>query len=57
MSMCARKHDSNCVQITPDHKSEKVTKIGARLTKLFLKQFSLGIYGISVISKVFNLTR
>jgi len=36
------------VQIIPDHKSEKVTKIGARLTKLSPKQFSLSIYGMYV---------
>ena len=43
--------------IIPDHKSEKVTKIGARLTNLSQKQFSLSIYGMSVISNVSNLTR
>jgi len=36
------------VQIIPDHKSEKVAKIGARLTKLSPKQFSLSIYGMYV---------
>jgi len=41
----------------PDHKSEKVIKIDARLTKLSQKQFSLSIYGMSVISNVCNLTR
>ena len=45
------------MQIIPDHKSEKVTKIGARLTKLSPKQFSFSIYGMSVISKASNLTR
>ena len=38
------------MQIIPDHKSENVTKIGARLTKLSPKQYSLSIYGMSVIS-------
>ena len=39
-----------CVQIIPDHNSEKKTKIGARLAKLSPKQFkfSLSIYGMSV---------
>jgi len=41
----------------PDHKSEKVTKVAARLSKLSPKQFSLSIYGMSVISNVSNLTR
>jgi len=45
------------VQIIPDHKSEKLTTIGAWLTKLSQKQFSLTIYGMSVISNVSNLTR
>jgi len=42
--------------IIPDHKGKKVTKIGARLTKLPPKQVSLSIYGMSVISNVSNLT-
>jgi len=33
-------------------KSEKVTKIGARLRKLSQKQFTCSIYGMSVISNV-----
>jgi len=45
------------MQIVPDHKNEKVTKIGARLTKLSPKQFSLSIYGMPVISNVSNLTK
>ena len=45
------------MQIIPDHESGKVTKIGAQLIKLSTKQFSLSIYGISVISNVSNLTR
>ena len=45
------------MQIIPDHKSEKLTTIGAWLTKLSQKQFSLTIYGMSVISNVSNLTR
>ena len=45
------------MQIIPDHKSKKVTKIGARHTKLFPKQFTLSTYGMSVISNVSNLTR
>jgi len=44
------------VQIIPDHESEKMSKIAARLTELSPKQFSLGIYGMSVISNVSNLT-
>ena len=36
---------------------EKATKIGAWLTKLSPKQFSLSIYVMSVISNVSNLTR
>jgi len=44
------------VQIIPDHKNEKVSKIGARL-KLSQKQFSLSIYGTTVILNVSNLTR
>jgi len=44
------------MQIISDHKSEKVTKIGARLTKLSYKQFSLSIYGMAVISNVSHLT-
>jgi len=40
-----------------DHKSKKVTKIGARLTTLSPKQFSLSIHGMSFISNVSNLTR
>jgi len=43
--------------IIPDHKSEKVSKTGAQLTKISPKQFSLSIYGISVISNVSNLTK
>ena len=45
------------MQIIPDHKSEKVTKIGARLTKLSQKQFCLSTYGMSVILNVSNSTR
>jgi len=37
--------------------SEKVAKIGVWLTKLSIKQFSLSICGMSVISNVSNLTR
>ena len=36
--MCGRKNWQVCVQINPDHKSEKATKIGARLTKLYILQ-------------------
>ena len=36
---------------------EKATEIGAWLTKLSPKQFSLSIYVMSVISNVSNLTR
>jgi len=43
------------VQSITGHKSEKITEVGAWLTKLSPKQFSLSIYGMSVISKVFNL--
>jgi len=32
-----------CVQIIPDHKSEKVTKIGAHLTKLSPQKNSLAV--------------
>ena len=32
--MCGGKNDKVCVQIIPDYKSEKVTKIGAKLTNL-----------------------
>jgi len=45
------------VQIIPDNKSEIVTNVGARLSKLSPKQFSLSIYGISVILNVSKLTR
>ena len=47
------------MQIIPDHKFEKVTKIGAQHTKLFPKQFkfTLSTYGMSVTSNVSNLTR
>ena len=44
------------MQIIPDHKSEKVTQIGAQLTKLSQEQFTPS-YGMSVISNVSNLTR
>ena len=43
------------MQIIPDHNIKRITKIGAQLTKLSLNQFSLSIYGMSVISKVPNL--
>jgi len=45
------------MQIIADYKGEKVTKIGARLTKLSPKQFSLSIYGMAVNSNVSNLTK
>jgi len=32
--MCGRKNGKVHVKIIPDHKSEKVTKTGARLTKV-----------------------
>ena len=37
-------------EIICDHKSEKMTKIGARQTKLSQQQFSLSIYGMSATS-------
>jgi len=45
------------VQIIHDRKSENITKIAAHLTKLSQKQFSLGVYGMSVISEEHNLAR
>jgi len=51
--------DGVCVQIIPDQKSEKVTEIDVwlGLPMLSPKQFSLSIYGMSVISDVSNTTR
>jgi len=46
-----------CVQIIHDRNSENITKIAALLTKLSQKQFSLGVYGMSVISEEHNLAR
>jgi len=41
----------------PDHNGEKISKIGARLTKSLQKRFGLSICGMSVISEVSNLRR
>ena len=46
-----------CEQIIPNHNSERIPKIGARLRKLSQKQFSLSIYEMSVIHAVPNLTK
>jgi len=42
---------------TYDLGSKKTTKIGAQLTKLSQKQFSLSLYGMLVGPEVRNLTR
>ena len=56
--MCSGKIDRFVSKsLTPDYKSEKITKIRARLTKLSPKQFSLSIFGMSVFSNISNLTR
>jgi len=56
LNVCWKKF-GKYVQITPDHKSEKITEIVAWFTKLLQKQFHLSIYGLSVISNVSNLVR
>jgi len=39
--MCDGKKLLGCVQVIPDHISEKITKIDAHLTRLSLKMFNL----------------
>ena len=43
---------SICVQINPDDSGQRITKPAAQLTEISQYQFSLSIYGMSMISKV-----